>query len=84
MRNPLLKMNYDGQVMAGGVLYPDDPWSLRRGARDWRRCAKDVIRSAQQDDDWAYRLMGARAALYRRAIARALLERAQQLERDAA
>ena len=78
----LIRANYDGQhVMAGGILYNDSHLCLLTASEEWRECARAVVRSAQEDTDWAYRLMGARAARYRRNISKALKERAEKKER---
>ncbi len=75
----LLKWSTPGRICAGGVFYDDRPQVLLRAAQAWRLCARSVIRSAQEDTDWAYRVLGARAARYRLAISRALLARAREL-----
>jgi len=66
-----------GRVCAGGVLYDDTAEALRDAAAEWRECARSVIAASQPDTDWAYRLMGARAARYRLKVSRALLRRAE-------
>lgn len=75
-------MNYDGRVMAGGILYGDNYGALIEGAKSMRKSAWSVIKSAQQDTDPGYRLMGAMVALQCRATARALRERADKILRD--
>jgi len=69
--------SYDGlHVMAGGVLYRDDPEVLLKAAAEWRECARFVVQSGQEDTDPILRSMAARAARYRLRIARALKNRA--------
>jgi hypothetical protein len=72
-----IKGHYDGRhVSAGGVLVLDQPGHLLFAAEEWRRCARSVARSGQQDRDPIYRLMAARAARQRLAVSRALAARA--------
>lgn len=73
----LLRTDYSGSVFAGGVAYQNTPRDLRRGAEEWRACAWSVVRSAREDTDPIYRIMGTRAARYRRALSMALLRRAR-------
>ena len=76
---PLTQKNPD-QFHVGGCAYDDNPRALRRASADWWKCAREVAHAAQEDTDWAYRLLGARAARYRRAVSRALLHRAIEQE----
>lgn len=75
----MLRYDYThNYVYAGGCRYLNTPKVLHAAAREWHTCAWSVIKSGQGDTDWAYRLMGAQAARYRRNVARALRREAEK------
>jgi len=77
--NNLLRLSIDGKICVGGCSYDDTREALTAAAKQWRDCAWSVVKSAQDDTDWAYRKLGAGAALYRLNVSRQLLARAARL-----
>lgn len=74
-RHPI-RFDDKGNVWADGCRYEDNKKSLLKAAKTWRDCARSVVKSAQEDTDEIYRLMGAGAAWHRLNVSRALLARA--------
>lgn len=75
----LLKLDIAGKICVAGCSYDDTPEALTSAAKQWRDCAWSVVKSAQEDTDWAYRKMGAVAASIRLNVSRQLLARAAWL-----
>lgn len=81
-RSKLIRLTVAGEVCAGGVFYPDLEPQLRQGAAEWERTARSVAKSARADrGDRTLRRMALAAVRYRRAVARALRDRAGMIAR---
>ena len=76
---PTLRLVMGGKICAGGCFYDDTPETLMEGYAVWKKCAASVAKSANEDTEYGYRLLGARAIRFRRAVARDLRKRAELL-----